>query len=112
MLLLSLPPPGAILFLRLGNRLLRSYLDPKLSVHHRIEFAFYALFVTEAWYTDLKERSGPAMAAREQQRKEKNARRRADEQRRMEEIFDERKKEDRSFTKKAAWMLLSKKKKE
>ena len=34
---------------------MRSYLDPDLSPEQRIEYAFYALFVVEAWYSDLRE---------------------------------------------------------
>lgn len=52
------PPPlvGTVFFLRLGNRLLRSYLDPKLDSLQRITFVFYVMFATEAWFTDLKEK--------------------------------------------------------
>lgn len=48
---------GAILFLRLSNRLMRSYLDPALDPLTRLKFAFYCVFVTEAWYADLKRRA-------------------------------------------------------
>ncbi len=51
---------GSLLYLRVGNRLMRSYLDPDLDPLKRIEFAFYAMFVTEAWYADLKERDEAA----------------------------------------------------
>ena len=45
---------GALLFFRVCNRVLRSYLDPQLNPCQRIEFAFYAMFVLQAWYTQLK----------------------------------------------------------
>ena len=35
---------------------MRSYLDPDLDPLQRVEFAFYAMFSIEAWYTDLKEK--------------------------------------------------------
>ena len=33
---------------------MRSYLDPKLTPAQRIEFAFYAVFLQQAWFTDLE----------------------------------------------------------
>lgn len=91
---------------------MRSYLDPDLSPRQRVEYAFYALYVTEAWYTDLKERSGPAKAQKEAERKAKEARRRAEDQQRLKEIIDERKERDHvTINKKTARLLLSEEKK-
>jgi hypothetical protein len=51
-----MPIAGEVFYLRLGNRVLRSFLDPDLTPYERIEFAFYAMFVMEAWFTNLKEK--------------------------------------------------------
>lgn len=55
---------GEVFYFRLCNRQLRSYLDPKLSPQQRIEFAFYAMFCLEAWFSTLKEEANVAKRVR------------------------------------------------
>lgn len=54
---------GTVFFLRLGNRLLRSYLDPQLTPLERVTSAFYAMFTTEVWYSDVKAKDQAAKEA-------------------------------------------------
>jgi hypothetical protein len=91
---------------------MRSYLDPDLNPRQRVEYAFYALFATEAWYTDLKERSEPAKVQKEAERKAKEAQRRAKDAQRVEEIVNEKKLTDQiTISKQLARKWLSEEKK-
>jgi hypothetical protein len=65
---------GDLFWLRLGNRVLRSYMDPSLEALERIEFAFYAMFAVEAWYTDLHIKHEAAKKARKAAKKEEQER--------------------------------------
>lgn len=70
---LTLTPSGDLFWFRFGNRVLRSYMDPSLEPLERIEFAFYAMFAVEAWYTDLRIKNEAAKrdrkAAKEEEKK-------------------------------------------
>lgn len=92
---------GEVLFLRLGNRLLRSYLDPALDALQRIEFAFYAMFLSEAWFADLKDKDKVG-------KQDAKALASAREKRAIEELL----KSDPTLTRKAAKQQLKAKNKE
>ena len=46
---------GELFFFRLCNRLLCSYLEPGLAPLERLKLAFAAMFMSEGWFTHLKE---------------------------------------------------------
>lgn len=46
---------GELFFFRLCNRLLCSYLEPGLTPLERLKLAFAAMFMSEGWFTHLKE---------------------------------------------------------
>ena len=47
---------------------MRSYLDPGLPPLQRLHFAFYTMFVIQAWFADVKARDTAAKTAEKQQR--------------------------------------------
>lgn len=69
---------GELFFFRLCNRVLRSYLDPELAPLQRIELAFAAMFMTEGWFTHLKETDEKQKKAEQISKSEEKARVRAE----------------------------------